>query len=132
MICNGHYPRVLTRSGSGGRGVAVRLPGWWAVVVDGESMTPSLRPGDCLLVRAGARIRVGDVLLFRRPAIGLSAHEPRLLLVKRAVRRMPTGWWVLSDNAELGLDDSRAFGAVSEADVVGRVVLRYYPWRRGR
>ena len=93
-----------------------------AVVVAGESMTPALRPGDCLLVWAGARIRIGDVVVARRPSV------PGLLLVKRAVRRVDGGWWVLSDNAEAGLDDSRAFGVLPDAHVVGRVLLRYYPW----
>jgi len=101
------------------------MPRWpvRAVVVEGDSMAPGLRPGDALLVRVGGRVRAGDVVVARRPASGL-------LLVKRAVRRDATGWWLLSDNAAAGLDDSRAFGAVAEADVVGRVLLRYYRPRR--
>lgn len=99
-----------------------------AFVVDGDSMLPSLRPGDCLLVRVGAKVRVGDVVVARHPR-----HPgPELLLVKRAARRVGDGWWLLSDNAEVGLDDSRAFGAVPAAEVVGRVWFRYYPWRRPR
>jgi len=130
MICNGHYPRRVQRLEVGQEVRAVRLPKWRAVVVAGESMTPLLRPGDCLLVRAGVQIRAGDVVLARRPATGLNpdATGPRLLLVKRAVRRAEAGWWLASDNAELGLDDSRAFGAVPDHDIVGRVVMRYYPW----
>ena len=38
--------------------------------------------------------------------------------------------WVLSDNAAAGLDDSRAFGVLPDACVVGKVLLRYYPLRR--
>ncbi len=95
-----------------------------AFVVDGDSMLPAFRPGDCLLVRVGARVRSGDVVVARRPS-------SRLLVVKRAVRRVEDGWWLLSDNADVGLDDSRAFGAVAESGIVGRVWFRYYPWRRG-
>ena len=95
-----------------------------AVVVSGESMTPTLRPGDCLLVRTGAPIRAGQIVVARHP------HDARLLLVKRAARRSDAGWWLLSDNAEAGLDDSRYFGAVPESRIIGRVMLRYYPWRR--
>jgi len=94
-----------------------------AFVVDGESMLPSYRSGDCLLVRVGAKVRVGDVVVARRPSSGL-------LVVKRAARRVRGGWWLLSDNADVGLDDSRAFGAVPDSAVVGRVWFRYYPWRR--
>ena len=96
-----------------------------AFVVDGGSMLPSLRPGDCLLVLVGARVRAGDLVVARRPGhVG-----PELLLVKRAARRVDDGWWLLSDNADVGLDDSRAFGAVPESALIGRVWFRYYPWR---
>jgi nickel-type superoxide dismutase maturation protease len=93
-----------------------------AFVVDGDSMLPSLRPGDCLLVRVGVKVRPGDVVVARHPM-------SNLLLVKRATGRVDGGWWLLSDNADVGLDDSRAFGAVPDSAVVGRVWFRYYPWR---
>jgi nickel-type superoxide dismutase maturation protease len=94
-----------------------------AFVVSGDSMLPSLRPADCLLVLLGVKVRVGDVVVARRPSSDL-------LVVKRAARRVDGGWWLLSDNANVGLDDSRAFGAVPDAAVLGRVLFRYYPWRR--
>jgi hypothetical protein len=47
--------------------------------------------------------------------------------VKRAVRAQDKGWWVRGDN-EFVTDDSRAYGV---ADVIGRVVFRYWP-RPGR
>jgi len=94
-------------------------------VVAGNSMLPALRPGDCVLLSRRARIAAGDIVVVRRP------HVDGLLLVKRAVRRADGGWWVLSDNAAEGLDDSRAFGVLPDAFVVGKVVLRYYPLRRG-
>jgi len=104
--------------------VELRTRRFARVVVSGDSMLPALRPGDCLLVSAGARITVGDVVVARRPNVD------GLLLVKRAVRREDAGWWVLSDNGAAGLDDSRAFGVLPDACVVGKVLLRYYPWRR--
>jgi nickel-type superoxide dismutase maturation protease len=94
------------------------------VVVTGDSMLPALRPGDCLLVSTRAHVAVGDVVVAHRPGVA------GLLLVKRVVRREDAGWWLLSDNAEAGLDDSRAFGVLPDACVVGKVLLRYYPWRR--
>jgi len=81
-------------------------------------MAPTLRDGDAVLVRRGGRgVRVGDVVVAR------FRSRPDLLVVKRAVRPEAGGWWVLSDN-ELVTDDSRAYGV---ADVVGRVVFRYWP-----
>ncbi len=93
-------------------------------VVAGDSMLPALRPGDCLLVSRRARISNGDLVVVRRPQV------EGLLLVKRAVRREDAGWWVLSDNAAAGLDDSRAFGVLPDARVVGKVLFRYYRPRR--
>ena len=84
-------------------------------------MVPTLRDGDALLVRRGGRVRPGDVVVAR------FRTRPDLLVVKRAVRAQDGGWWVEGDN-EFVTDDSRAFGV---ADVIGRVILRYWP-RPGR
>ncbi|MEV4758289.1 S24/S26 family peptidase [Micromonospora sp. NPDC049559] len=94
----------------------------FAVLVSGPSMSPTLRAGDALLVRRGGRaIRPGDVV------VATFRTRPELLVVKRAVRPEAGGWWVRGDN-DLVTDDSRAYGV---ADVLGRVVLRYWP-RPGR
>jgi phage repressor protein C with HTH and peptisase S24 domain len=90
----------------------------FAVLVRGPSMAPTLRDGDALLVRRGGRaVRGGDVVVARFRA------RPELLVVKRALRAQDGGWLLLSDNGFVG-DDSRAYGV---ADVVGRVVFRYWP-----
>ncbi len=81
-------------------------------------MAPTLRHGDALLVRRGGRpIRAGDLV------VATFRSRPELLVVKRAIRPEADGWWVCGDNA-LVTDDSRAYGV---ADVLGRVVLRYWP-----
>ena len=93
----------------------------FAVLVNGPSMAPTLRSGDALLVRRGGRVRAGDVVVAR------FRSRPELLVVKRAVREQGGGWWVQGDN-DLIEDDSRRYGV---ADVIGRVLIRYYP-RPGR
>jgi nickel-type superoxide dismutase maturation protease len=103
--------------------IDMRMP-FSVLVVAGDSMLPAMRPGDCLLVSRWSRIAVGDLVVARRP------HVEGLLLVKRAVRREDGGWWLLSDNEVAGRDDSRAFGVLPDACVVGKVLLRYYPFRR--
>ena len=96
-----------------------------AVEVTGESMLPALRPGDWLLVRAGARPVPGDVVVARHP------RRPGLLIVKRAVREDGDGWWLESDNqAAAGRQDSWDFGAVPAPLVLGTVLLRYRPLSR--
>lgn len=90
----------------------------FAVLVSGPSMAPTLRHGDALLVRAGGRaVRPGDLV------VAVFRTRPELVVVKRAVRPADGGWWVRGDN-DLATDDSRGYGT---ADVLGRVVLRYWP-----
>ncbi len=93
-----------------------QLP-WFAVLVRGPSMAPTLRAGDALLVRRGGRTRPGDVVVAR------FRSRPDLLVVKRAVGELDGGWEVRGDN-RLVTDDSRAYGV---ADVIGRVFCRYWP-----
>jgi type IV secretory pathway protease TraF len=91
-------------------------------------MRPSLRPGDRLLVRYGAPITVGTLVLVRFPDGTLAvkrAAEPR-----RARTGAP-GWWLLSDNPGRGVD-SRHRGVFEERDVVAVVRARLWPRpRRG-
>jgi len=81
------------------------------------SMQPTLRPGDQLLVKYGAGVRPGDVVVLRHP------FQHDLLIVKRAVERRSGGWWVLGDNPRVR-NDSREFGAVPDDLVVARAWLR--------
>jgi phage repressor protein C with HTH and peptisase S24 domain len=102
------------------------------VLVTGESMLPALRPGDRLIVRLGAPVRTGDIVVARhpRPPGGDSPGDlvSERLIVKRAFRRTGEGWWLESDNQRApGRRDSWDFGAVADRDVIGRVVGRYWP-----
>ena len=86
-------------------------------------MVPTLRNGDALLVRPGASVRAGDLVIGRFPG------GPDLLVVKRAIRPAGDGWWLEGDNP-LVADDSRAYGP---GTVVARVLFRYWPiWRAQR
>ncbi|WP_240617320.1 S24/S26 family peptidase [Nocardioides speluncae] len=92
-------------------------------VVRGRSMEPALRAGDRLLVRYGARVRPGAVVLAR--------FADGTLAVKRAAERRTDragepAWWLLSDNADDGVD-SRHRGPVSDRDVLAVVQLRLWP-----
>ncbi|HET8665614.1 MAG TPA: S24/S26 family peptidase [Nocardioides sp.] len=101
----------------------VRLPVFGVARVHHDSMLPTLAPGDRLLVRYAARVSPGRLVLARFP--------DGTLAVKRAVERRPTrtgepGWWLLSDNAEAGVD-SRHRGVIAERDVVAVVLARLWP-----
>jgi nickel-type superoxide dismutase maturation protease len=90
---------------------------WQLVLVQGPSMVPTLRSGDALLVRRGAKVRTGDIVVAR------FRTRPDLLVVKRAIRPQDGGWWIQGDNTLIE-DDSRRYGV---ADVIARVLIRYYP-----
>ncbi|MEO6702854.1 MAG: S24/S26 family peptidase [Jatrophihabitantaceae bacterium] len=91
---------------------------WQRVWVEGASMTPTLLAGDWLLVRHGAQVVPGAIVLaeFR--------SEPGLLVLKRVTGERAGGWWLASDNARVG-SDSRQYGV---ADVHAVVV---WQWCRG-
>ena len=99
------------------------------VAVAERSMEPALCPGDWLLVWRGyrrgraVRVRPGQLVIARHPS------EPGMLLVKRAARQLPDGWWLESDNPAAGAVDSRSFGPVPVGLIRARVLLRYWPRR---
>ncbi len=81
-------------------------------------MVPTLRDGDLVIVRHGARVRAGDVVLARFRDL------PDRDVLKRVSRPEGDGWWLSSDNTAAG-GDSSTHGV---ADVQARVVLRCSRW----
>jgi len=86
------------------------------VLVRGPSMAPLLRDGDCLVVRRGAPVRRGAVV------IGQFLDRPGLLVVKRAAARLDGDVWLLTSDNTLASGAAGGPGRV-EAVVVGR----YWP-----
>ncbi len=102
--------------------------GFWRrqrVQVRDESMLPTLRPGDRLLVDRGAfrdRLpRAGEIVVLVDPEL------PSRWLVKRVGPTGPAPGVVVLSDAPEGTRDSRRFGPVPPASIVGRVYRRYYP-----
>ncbi|HUQ41134.1 MAG TPA: nickel-type superoxide dismutase maturation protease [Candidatus Limnocylindrales bacterium] len=94
------------------------------MAVRGHSMEPALREGDWLFVLPPrASPRAGDVVLVRDP------RERTRLLLKRIADVVTGGVVVLGDHGDHSTD-SRVFGAIPLADVVGRAAFRYAPLRR--
>ena len=87
------------------------------VLVEGPSMLPTLRAGDCLIVDRRRAVRAGDLVVARFRA------RPSLLVVKRALRPCDGGWDLASDNPAV-----TGHGLTSGlADVEAVVRLRYWP-----
>jgi hypothetical protein len=91
-------------------------------------MEPTLHEGERLLVRYGARPRVGRLAVVRLPAD--SAGTPRPVAVKRLSRAEATpdgpAWWVERDNPAYGVD-SWQVGAIPAQDVIAVVLARLWP-----
>ena len=104
------------------------MPPWGLAKVRGDSMRPTLRPGDRLLLSYRRDAEVGDLVVARLPG--------GVVATKRAAERRTTelgepGWWLVSDNPQQG-SDSRQYGAIAETDVLAVVVRRIWPpVRRG-
>jgi len=92
------------------------------VVVAGNSMSPTLQSGDRLLVVPARRYREGRLVALRDP------RDRDRVVVKRidCVTDAGQGYVVLGDNPD-GSTDSRHFGPVARADMVGCIVYRYGP-----
>jgi nickel-type superoxide dismutase maturation protease len=104
--------------------------GLWRAVrrveVAGDSMLPTLHPGDRLLVLRPAPARRGDVVAVVDPRLAART------MVKRVAAVGPEGITVLGDNPAASTD-SRDLGPLPPAVVRGRIFYRYFPAsRRGR
>ncbi len=112
----------------------VRSHALQAYVVPTSSMKPSIQSMDRILVSTWGAPEAsrGDIIIFRPP------HEPYRYFIKRVTavagdevrgETLPPGTiWVEGDNRSHSLD-SRKFGAVPMASVVGRAVYRF--WSKG-
>lgn len=119
-------------------GVALGIGVAWAyrrarptrIVIEGDSMRPTLLPGDWALAVTPSCFDRGDVVVLEHPG------RPGFEIVKRlaaipgdevAGRRLGADeWWVLGDDADRSTD-SRRFGPVPGSALRSRVALIYWP-----
>ena len=136
---------IPDRAGSFARGVpvvvlvlvaALATFGWrWknrftTYEIAGNSMVPTLSPGDFVIVdRAAYRARPprpSEIVLAQDP------RDARRTIIKRVAGRDPEGRLWLSGDNPAESTDSRAFGAIPAALIVGRVAWRYWRSAGGR
>jgi nickel-type superoxide dismutase maturation protease len=87
-------------------------------------MAPRLPSGALVVARAidgRARLRVGDVVVARRP------DRPELEIIKRITAIDAAGAIVLLGDNPAASTDSRHFGPVTRAHILARVRWRYWP-----
>ena len=91
-------------------------------VVEGESMAPSISPGERVFVNRVAywfrSPKAGDLVVLRDP------REPERLLIKRIDVAHGNSVEVAGDNADASTD-SRTFGPVPADLIIGKVWFRY-------
>ena len=86
--------------------------------VEGDSMAPRLNSGDVVLVDPKAPIEPGDVVLARHP------FRSSVRILKRLISVEPDGRLYLEGDNPEESTDSRNFGTVSSADLLGKVIAR--------
>jgi nickel-type superoxide dismutase maturation protease len=115
--------------------VVLAMLAWWRwrpfrIEVEGESMSPTLEPGDWLVAIRLRSIDRDMLVVVEHP------ERPGYEMVKRVAgvpgdriedRTLGPGeYWVIGDNEDASTD-SRHFGPVSSASIRGQVVVRYWP-----
>jgi nickel-type superoxide dismutase maturation protease len=88
------------------------------IVIEGDSMTPTLKTGDRVLVAKDSVINVGDIVVARHP------FKSSVKILKR-VSSIETDENIslIGDNPNES-SDSRGFGSIKRTDVIGKVVAR--------
>ncbi len=82
--------------------------------IEGDSMSPTLKEGDLVLVDPHARLGIGDIVVARHP------FKQSVDIVKRIAEILPGERYILlSDNPDDGAD-SRQFGAIPAKDILGK------------
>lgn len=106
------------------------LGGWFPVRIAGESMLPTLRPGDAVAVRS---LRPGEPRRGQIVVVQSGGFEivKRVIAVPGERGLDDDQYWVEGDNSAASTD-SRARGPVSRADIAGVARVLYLPLRRIR
>lgn len=89
-----------------------------AIRVEGDSMLPTLKNGDGILIDQDAKIGVGDIVLSKHP------FKKSVILVKRVSEIDENGKYFLVGDNPSESTDSRTFGALSAKHILGKAVCR--------
>ncbi len=89
-----------------------------AFLIEGDSMLPTLKDGDAILIDADAKIAVGDIILTKHP------FKKSVKLVKRLSEIDQNGNYFLVGDNPPESTDSRTFGALSPKHLLGKAVCR--------
>ena len=86
--------------------------------VAGDSMLPTLKTGDRVLVDPSARIEIGDIVLANHP------YKKTVRMIKRLSSIDSDGNYFLAGDNNADSTDSHTFGKIPAKDILGKVVCR--------
>lgn len=88
------------------------------IAIEGDSMHPTLKTGDRILVEKNSAIGVGDIVVAHHP------FKTSVKIVKRISSIETDGSISLIGDNPNESSDSRGFGSIKRSDVIGKVVAR--------
>lgn len=87
-------------------------------LVEGDSMSPTLKNGDAVLINSPANLQVGDIVLAKHP------FKQSVKMLKRISEIDDSGNYLLIGDNPAESADSRSFGAIPAKDILGVAVCR--------
>ncbi len=86
--------------------------------IEGNSMLPSIKNGDEVLIKPCKEYQVQDVVLANHP------YKKSVKILKRINKKNATGkFFLIGDNLDES-SDSRSFGFISQDLIIGKVVSK--------
>ncbi|CAN5416587.1 nickel-type superoxide dismutase maturation protease [soil metagenome] len=87
-------------------------------LVEGNSMLPTLKSGDAILINPQANFETGDIVLAKHP------FKQSVKILKRIGEISKDGkFFLIGDNKDES-SDSRSFSAIAESEILGKAVCR--------
>ena len=89
-----------------------------AFIVEGDSMLPTLKNGDKVLVDPKCSIAIGDIVLGKHP------YKSNVKIIKRVTDIAKDGRLTLAGDNPAESTDSRTFGTVSGKYIIGTLTSK--------
>ncbi len=87
-------------------------------MVEGNSMLPTLKSGDAVLINPRSKFETGDIVLAKHP------FKQSVKILKRIGEISQDGkFFLIGDNKDES-SDSRSFSAIPKSEILGKAVCR--------